>query len=455
MGDSTAGPSPARTLAEFLCGFSLDDVPDAAVRTAERSFLDTTGVAIAGARRGAGEVAASAVTGLQGTGGASTLLGRDDAAAPLDAAFVNGTAAHCLDYDDVVTGIHVHPSAPMVPAILAVGEHLDASGREALAAYVAGFETQYYVAAPVTPDHYERGWHATATYGAFGAAAAAGRLLGLDADGMRRALDAAASMPSGLKRNFGSMAKPMHAGQAARAGVTAAVLAADGFTATRGALGFDGGFFDLYRGESAPDPGAFPSLGDRWALREDGVDVKKYPCCYFTHSSVAAAEALAAANDVSPAAVDRVAVEASRAARDVLVYDDPSSGLEAKFSMPYAVASAIARDRVGVEAFTDDGIDHPATAALVDRVSLAADPDLAYGSHAATVTVELTDGTVLERHERAPPGTADDPLSDDELAAKFEHCVAPALGADEAAVLRDRLADLRTVDSLASLFPTD
>jgi 2-methylcitrate dehydratase PrpD len=331
----------------------------------------------------------------------------------------------------------------VVPAVLAVGEARDLAGTAAVAAYAAGVEAQWYAAAPVTPGHYERGWHATGTVGAVGATAAVAHLLGLDADETTHALNAAVSAAAGLKRNFGSMTKPFHAGHATAAGVVVAHLAARGFTASADAWTGPGGFYDCFGGTDGPEYDALPALGDGWVLDDPGLDTKKFPCCYFTHSAAEAAATLADEHGFGPADVERVTVRASQAAVDTVPYDRPASGLEAKFSVPYVVASAIARDRVGPAAFADDALDHGPTEAVSDRVAFEADPSLPYGSHAATVTVRLADGASHERHEPEPPGTPETPLSGAELRRKFDACVGRALSDEGAETLYRRLDSLR------------
>jgi 2-methylcitrate dehydratase PrpD len=434
-------PTPAADLGAFVAALSPADLPGSVVRAAERRFVDTVGVAVAGAHEagGAGDLATGTFGAL--SAGPATLLDGGSAAVH-DAAFANGVAGHCLDYDDVLTGIHVHPSVVVVPAILAVGERDGASGREALAAYVAGVEAQRYVAAPVTPGHYERGWHATGTVGAVGATAAVAHLLGLDADETTHALNAAVSAAAGVKRNFGSMTKPFHAGHANAAGVVAAHLAARGFTASADAWTGPDGFYDCF-GAGPPDYDALPTLGDGWVLDDPGLDAKKFPCCYFTHAPAEAAATLADDHGIDPAAVDRVVVRASRAAVDTVPYDRPTSGLEAKFSMPYVVASAVARDRVGPAAFADDALGHAPTERVRERVAFEADPSLAYGSHAGTVRIDLADGSSHERHEPAPPGTSGTPLSEAAVREKFDACVASTLPDEAAATLYRRLDTLR------------
>lgn len=430
------------TLARFVADLTVDDVPTEAIRLAERAILDTVGVTLAGA----GTDATASALGTAFDPGETTVLGRNERLPLADAVFVNGTAGHALDFDDVaLAAMDGHPSVPMVAPLLAVGEREGATGSDVIAAYVAGFEAQNYLSRPLSPGHYEGGWHATATVGLFGAAAAVANLLGLSREETVNALSIAASMPAGLKRNFGTTTKPLHAGQAARSGTTAALLAAEDATADPTAIEGDRGYFDLYRGEGDPDLGRLPELGERWSLLADGVDVKKYPCCYYTHAAVYAAIQLAEDHDLRPDDVDEVVVTASRAAADALHHDDPDTGLEGKFSMPYVIGRAIATREVGLEAFEDDAVDHEAVQAVRERVTLAVDDDLPYDSNAATVVVTTRGGETHERFQERPPGTHDDPLSAEELREKFRMCAAHAPAEVDADAALEGLDDLRSV----------
>jgi 2-methylcitrate dehydratase PrpD len=432
--------APDEELAAFVSDLRFDALPEALVRTAERAFVDTLGVTVAGADEGAGRTAAETVR-AAGDDGPATLVGGGRASLG-DAAFTNGTAGHALDYDDVTRGVW-HPSVPLVAPILALAEARDLSGRAALTAYVAGYETQCYLADALLPAHYERGWHATATLGTFGAAAAGAHLLDLDESATRHALNAAASTPAGLKANFGTATKPMHAGHAARSGLTAALLAERGLTAARGAVGADGGFLDLYSGDAAPAVDATRDLGETWALREDGLQVKKYPCCYFTHPAIYATRRLVGVRGLDPSEIESIEVTASRGAADALHYPDPDTGLEAKFSMEYAVASAAAREAVGLAAFDDERVDDPAVQAVRERVTFAVDPDLDYDPFFTTVAVTWADGERSERTQERPPGTPADPLSDDELHEKFLACVERAGSDADAETTYERVDALR------------
>lgn len=435
-------------LATFVGDLTAADVPDEALRLAERAILDTVGVTLAGAAAEAGETAAA----VSGGTGETTLLGRDETLPLSDAVFANATAGHALDFDDVaLAAMDGHPSVPMVAPLLAVGEREGASGREILAAYVAGFETQCYVSRPISPGHYEGGWHATSTIGVFGAAGAVASLLELSPERIEDALGIAASSASGLKRNFGTTTKPIHAGHAARSGTTAALLAAEGATADRRAIDGERGFFDVYRGDGRPNLEDLPDLGTRWSLLEDGIDVKKYPCCYYTHAAIYAASELADAHGLEPESIDEVAVTASQGAADALAHDDPVTGLEAKFSMPYLVASAIVLDRVDLAAFDEDCIDEPSVQSVRERVSLEVDDGLAYDSNAATVEITTRTGDSYERFQERPPGTHDDPLTDEELHEKFRMCAdhAPApVAVDDALSTLDGLQSVSDVGTL-------
>jgi 2-methylcitrate dehydratase PrpD len=435
-------------LASFISELTFDELPADAVRAAERAVVDTVGVTLPGALEGAGKVAGRVAESLGD--GSITLFGDHGTASLTDAAFANATAGHGLDYDDVTWGVW-HPSVPMVAPILSVAERERCSGRDAITAYVAGYETQVYLASILLPAHYERGWHATATFGTFGATAAVASLLGLDREQTRHALNAAASMPAGLKRNFGTMTKPMHAGQAARSGVTAGVLAAEGFTSAAGSIDGERGFCDLYSGDETPALEERPHLGERWELVEEGIQVKKYPCCYFTHPAIAATQAIADAESLTSDAVDSVTVIGSQGAADALHYSDPDTGLEAKFSMEYTVACGVARDRVGLAAFDDENVDDPTVQAVRERVSFEVDPESGYNPYETTVRIRTTDGQEFERVQDKPPGTPENPLSDTELEEKFLGCVQRA-GHSNGEELYERLDDLRQSAEMTPIF---
>jgi len=376
---------------------------------------------------------------------AASLLGLKSEDSPAQTALRVGTASHALDYDDLAWAMDGHPSVALVPGLLAVADEVDASGRDLLTAYAAGYEVACAVAEPIGPEHYESGWHATATFGTIGAAAAVVHLLDLDTGTTRQALNVAASMPAGLKRNFGSTTKPLHAGLCSRSGITAATVAEAGGTADPTAISGDRGFWDLY---GPAERGAF-DIGDTWTIETEGINIKAYPCCYFTHAAIVAAESLAA-DGLDPEDIQEVEVTASQGAADALQHEDPETGLEVKFSMEYTVASGLVRERTGLAAFEDDNVADPAVQRVRERVSFAVDDSLPYDVHEGTVRVVTADGTTHECRREDPPGTHGDPLSDKEFQAKFFECAGRVLDQSRVESLYDTFASLEAVDDVTA-----
>lgn len=434
--------------AEFISTLTFDSLPEEAVRTAERCFVDTVGVTLAGSAEGAGNTTVEMAATL-GSSGEYPLFGTATTTTLAEAVFGNSTAGHGIDFDDVTRGAF-HPSVPIVAPILLLGRRKEASGKALVTAYVAGFETQSFLAELMLPDHYEAGWHATATFGTFGATAAVAKILELDATQIHHALDIAASLPAGLKKNFGTMTKPLHAGQAARSGLTAALLADRGFTAAPGAICGEQGFCDLYDGPDAVD--CTIDFAGPLALVEYGVQMKKYPCCYFTHAAIAASERLRENHDLGLEDIEHVEITASQGADDALHYPDPQTGLEAKFSMHYPVAAALADGRVTIEHFDDENVGAPGIQAVRNRVTFTVDESLPYEPFPATVRIETTGGDTLERCQRDIPGTAANPLSDVELRTKFEMAADRALAVGDVEKAYDHLNNLRSLENVEELF---
>lgn len=438
------------TLTENISALEFEHLPPDAVALAEQCFVDTVGVMLAGAQEGAGATAVRMANAALNTGGPATIIGDGATTAVTDAAFVNGVAAHGLDFDDVAEATLGHPSVTMVPPILALAEAREAPGSDAITAYVAGFETQCFIGSFVETTHSKAGWHATATIGAFGAAGATANMLDLDVERTRHALNIAASTPAGLSANFGAMTKPMHAGQAARSGLTSALLAAEGFTAAPEAIGGDGGFLDVYAASDNLSPPPSRAFDTRWGILEDGIHFKKYPCCYFTHTAITATSTLVNENDIAPEDIERVHVTASRGAATALKHDDPDTGLEGKFSMQYAVACAAVYDPVGLTAFDDENVSNPTVQRVRERVAFDVDSDLDYGSKQAVVRIETSDET-FEHVREYPPGHGKDRFSDRELHDKFMMCAERAMTTADAQVVFDELRDLRDQDSIADV----
>jgi 2-methylcitrate dehydratase PrpD len=445
--------TPLAAIAEFVVG---GEPPPAARARAQTALLDTIGVTLAGTT----EPAARSVHATISHGGRAfspgategcTVLGTGLRACATDAALANGTAAHALDFDDMCFVSLAHPSAPLVPAILAAGEQAGVSGRAALDAYVIGFEVEARLGALMNPRHYHRGWHCTSTLGAIGAAAAASRLLGLDAALTAHALGIAASSASGVKENFGSMVKPLHAGLAARDGVLAAQLARAGLTSSSRALDGPQGFLHAMDSERDDLASAIRDLGARWEMLDTGITMKLYPSCAATHPPLDALLDLRTEESLTVESIDAIDVDVDRVTPTVLLYDRPSSPLEAKFSLPFCAAAAMADGRVGIDTFSEDRLRDPALRALMERVTMGVDEALGRSAPPLTearVHVRLRGGRTLVREARGARGYPERPASAAEVDAKFTACAARALPAEQAA---RALACLKRFDAVTEV----
>ena len=444
-------------IAERIAAINYGDLPPLAVDWAKTAILDTVGVTLAGSR----EPCAQIVERVLGTGAGECLIfGGDRRAAPLDAALVNGTAAHALDFDDVSNSLGGHPSAPILPALFALGERLDCPGPAFIAAYVAGFETETRIARGVNFHHYDKGWHPTATLGVFGAAAAACHLLGLDRARTAQALAIAASLASGIKANFGTMTKPLHVGHTARNGLFAAQLAREGFTANPAALEDKQGFLRVFNGAGNCDAEAIlKDWGQPYDIVRPGLGVKQHPCCGSTHPAIDAMLMLRAEHatgpDILPERITRI--DAWTHPRRLAHTDrpDPQSGLDAKFSVQYCLARALLGGRIVLEDFEGEAFRDRRTRALMGRIHAAPHPemDAASGEHlGAEVRVTFDDGrTIAKRVGSALGRGPDNPLPPDALTGKFANCAARVLPPAQVEQLQRILLQLDEAKSLRAV----
>ncbi|HYE89970.1 MAG TPA: MmgE/PrpD family protein [Terriglobales bacterium] len=440
-------------LADFVLSTTLDTAPDAALVQVRRAALDTLGVMLAGASE---PVAAITRTVARVEGGAAlcTVVGSALRTSPTWAALCNGAAGHAHDFDDTNFALLGHPSVPLFATALAGGEADAADGAAVVLAYLIGFEVSAALGVALNPGHYTRGWHATATLGTIGCAAAAARLAGLDHAQTMHALGIAASLASGLKENFGSMTKPYHAGHAALNAVTATALARAGMTASPSVLEGSQGFAAAFSGEKL-GPGAFEQLGREWEIVRSGIAVKPYPSCALTHSAIDALIALRARHAIGAEQVEDVEVGVNHVVPEVLRHPAPTNALERKFSMPYCAAAALGRGAVGIEDFTDGPVRDPAVAALVPRIRMVVDPSLPDSReehHAwSRVTVRLRDGRTFAEAPRGASGHPDAPLTDAQLRDKFLGCAGGVLGDGAAAAVADQIARLDAVPDIRAL----
>ena len=429
-----------RDLGRFVADLSPNRVPEEAARIARTGFIDCVGVMIAGREEEPTRLLRQVLQ--PGAGPATLCFTGQEAAAP-DAAWINGVAAHALDYDDVA--LRGHPSTVLVPAILAEAETLDASGRDMVVAYVAGYEVWAELVRRETGYHHGKGWHPTGIFGAIAAAAACAYLRRLDPERTAQALALGASQSAGLMANFGTMTKPFHAGRSAHAGVMAARLAEAGFTAASDALEHPQGFLAAVSpaGEVDRDSPA-AGLGETWRIVSSGLSIKKYPACYCTHRAIDGMLDLVRERDVRPGDVAGVTVSLSENYATILRNHRPQTGLAAKFSIEFALASALVARRVGLAELTDGFVQRPDVQALMERVEVQTgtdyDPTNPGAAMADQVGIRLAGGGVLEgeRVSRAR-GHADRPLAEQDLFAKFEDCLTVGRSAVPPHALFERL----------------
>lgn len=417
-------------LGAFVAGLDPAAVPAEARHTVRRGIADCVGVLFAGRDE---PVVGHALALVAGAGGAA------------EAAFVNATAAHALDYDD--TGLDGHPSVVLAPAVLAEATRGGARWGEAIAAYVAGYEVWADLVARDRDKHHGKGWHPTAVFGTVAAAAAGARLRGLDAAGAAHALGIAASMAGGLVANFGSMTKPLQVGFAARNGLQAAALAARGVTAAPDALESPRGFLAALSPQGAVDRECPAAAGAPWQILRQGLNIKRYPVCYALHRAVDAALALRPRLLGRLDEIEQVTIALGRLQAAMLRSPRPVTGLDAKFSAEYALACALLRGRLGLADLSDKAVNEPEVQALLRRVQVQPqdeqDPEEPLFSPADLLRVQLADGSWLAADPvRRALGHAARPIDDAALRAKFDDCGGPpeAWAAVMASADSDRVA---------------
>jgi len=392
---------------EFISNASFGRVPPEAVDEAKRCLIDGFGVVLAGATVHGSAIVREYIK-ASGTQSGATILGPEKmSATAAHAALANGASGHAMDYDDTqlsttpdrVFGLLTHPTVPVLAAALAVGERLNVSGRTFLEAFLVGFEVECKVAEAIKPDHYLRGFHSTGTIGTFGAVASAARLMKLSSAQIAHALGIAASMSSGIRVNFGSMTKPLHAGRAAENGVTAAELASGGFTAGDEPLDGEWGFFQVLGG-GADVPRLVPVLGNPFSIVNPGVSVKPYPCGSLGHPTMDAMLKLVTDHDVKPEQIARVRVRAGTNILNPLRYKTAKTELEAKFCLPFMMSAIALRRRAGIREFTDEFVASAPVQAMMTKVDTVFDQQIearGFDKMRSIVEVDLVDGRKLSR----------------------------------------------------------
>jgi len=419
--EATEVLSLSSDLADFASGLRWQDIPAPAQLAARRTVANVVGLAINACRHEAVEAALSALHDL-GMRGKFCVLGRSDRLAIASAAFVNGVSMHVEDFDDTHLRTVVHPGAPIVPAAFAVAELTGRDGAEVLAAITAGVEVACRVGIGLGAGHFDIGWHLTGTMGHLGAAAAAGRLLRLDADRMRDALAIAATQASGHTEQLGTMSKPMHPGKAAADGVEAALLAAAGIGGPQRPIEGRRGLGALM----APAPNlalALDNLGTTWEIEENAF--KPYSCGIVSHPVIDAAIGFRGLI-ADPDTIEAVEIVVRPVVLDVMGIKEPDTGLRSKFSVFHCFAVGFVDGEAGPAQYSDARATDATIVRLRQKIRATTDPSMP--KDACRVTVRTTDGVSHHIDIDHASGSRDRPLTNEQLRAKFESLVRPVLG---------------------------
>jgi len=446
------------SITPILAAWIADSPPLATGRAldlARNAMVDITGCLVAGAGDVSTRAALAAVADL-GSGPASVVGTGSKLTAP-HAALVNGTAAHALDFDDNYHGNMGHATAVLAPALLALAEERGADGTAVLDAYIAGLQALVVIGAGMGVHHYQLGWHTTSTIGTIGAAGAAARLMGLDAAGVGRALSLGFSHAGGSKRQFGTMAKPFHAGKAAKDALMAARYAAAGLSAVEEPLEGPWGFRELFVGADN-SPGyddAASLLEPPLAIERYGLKVKVHPDCASTHAAADGLLSLMAEHGLSGDDIQNVETCVNKITYDNLMFDDPKSEMEARFSMHYAIALILERGCMTLGDFQPDAIGDATVRRHLGKVRMiespAGDPlpTPDNGREPAHVTVRTTDGRSFDLFQQYAKGVLQNPLTEDEMWAKFDDCVTGVL--EDSSALKACLNRFEKLDDMGEL----
>ena len=451
-----------RQIGQYVNRANIEDFPPEAVEAAKGAIMDCLACMLAGSREELADILCRYVSGEGGVGNhaVASVVGRGFRISAANAALVNGAMAHALDYDDITQVTKTHPTAVLLPAALAVAEESGATGQEMLLGYMTGFQVACAVGEALSEAYYDDlGWHPTGPLGAIGAAAAASRIMALDPEQAAMAISLAASQASGLRQNFGTMTKPFHAGDAARAGVVSARLVREGFTASEDALEGRFGFIRAFSGgQGFNTEKVAENLQNKCYLVESGIEIKKYPCCGSAHLALDATFDLLSQNAIDPQAVDKIEVMVDFDPPRSLIHSRPLSSLEGKFSMQYCLAAALLDRKVGLQSFSDEQVLRSEAQSLVPRIDMRRIPGNegkpSWTEGYNQVDVYLKDGAILRQQARRASSGALRGVTMDDIRSKFRDCASLVLDdATSREVLSrlDRLEESKPVSGLTEL----
>ena len=458
--------SVTQALAQFIVNGTYNDLPEAAVVAAKRGILDFIAVTLAGSCEPVAQKVQDYARQTNCSDQATVMNGKFKTSACL-AALANGAMAHAMDYDDV---IHVppfwlgHPSVAILPAVLAVAEMKDLSGQEVILAYCQGIETYVKTSLYCGDTPYRNGWHNTSYIGTMAAAGAAARLLKLNEIQTRRAFGIAASLACGVRQNFGTMTKPLHAGIAARNGVEAALLATADFTADENIfeapLGFRNVFTADHRdttqnipfGNDTITPEEFANrLGNPWNIASPGVSYKLCPSCRATHFGMEAALQYRERYTVDPELISEIECHVPNHMESVLTYHAPQKGLEGKFSLEYVLARTLLSGTPGINDFTDERVNQPEIKELIKKIKWVSFEPEAGSFGIPEYIVKMKDGTEFCTKVEFPKGEPENPVTDDVLGGKYQDCAGVVFEGETRDQIRDLVMKLEQMEHISQL----
>lgn len=438
-------------LSRFVVETKYERIPAKALETAKTAVMDCLGVALAGSKEECAKICGE-IARQEGAKEEATVIGQGFKSSALHAALANGTAAHAMDFDHSFT-IMGQPTAPIIPALISLGDALGAGGRRILEAYVAGYEVTAKLCYSLRDSGHD-GWHAPSTLGTFGATAACAKLLGLDAAQTEMALGVAASMAGGIVANFGTMTKPLHVALGARNGVLAAKLAQSGYTANPKAIEGGFGFYKNFHPSAPVHDEPLEELGKSYALVSDGIRIKPYPCGGLTHQAIDAVLEFRAKHGLTADKVESINVDVTKHTFERIIFKVPQSGIQGKFCMPYLLARAIFDGRVSLDHFTDSAVRDPNVLKLAERIEMKLDANLKAidaGGRPCRVTLRLKDGQTLTREAQHAKGGPEVPMTPGELKGKFIECARQSISDGAALRALESIERLDTLDNIRPL----
>ena len=451
-----------RKLSEFITRTKYDDLPEEAVTKAKRAILDFVGVAMAGSREVPGKIIRETVKDNYSSPDAAVIGGGFKASCSL-AALANGTAGHVLDYDDCLDFPHVglgHPTTGILPAVLAIGEKLDVTGRDIITAYCLGIEA-YAKIGLLARDAFraDKSWEWTGVLGVMGAMASVAKLMGLDERKTEMGFGIAASLSCGLTRNFGSMAGHLHAGNAARNGIEAASLARKGFISTEGIIDTPSGFYNLFTGNPHPPSKEemeenIRALGNPWDIINPGFMLKAFPCAHISHFGVDAALQLRQKHSIDWQHVEEIEFRIPSLLKRVVSYPEPRTGIEAKFSLGHCMCRALIYGAINIADFRDENVMDPSIRTLMSRIKwVILDQEmgeLPFGFQ--EIVVKMDDGNRFTCRVSHPKGEPQNPLTEEDAADKYKDCASHAgVGMEAADRMKELILNLEKVERVSEL----